>query len=93
MLFSTVSHVISDLGCLDGKCDGEINREFIEEALEMREKKWKICSDVFTPEPVQMITLLQALSDQTWLALGGSLVQLHEHIEANRNIRVSFSYC
>jgi hypothetical protein len=93
VLFNTVSHVISDLGCLDTKCDGEVSRELIEEALEMREKKRKMCSDVFTPEPVQMITLLQALSDKTWLALGRSLVQLHEHIAANRNIGVSFSCC
>jgi hypothetical protein len=59
----------------------------------MREKKRKICSDVFTPKPVQMITLVQALSAKTWLALGKSLVHLHQHIEANRNIRVSFLCC
>jgi hypothetical protein len=75
---------------LDTKCDDETAKEFIEEALEMREKKRKRCSDVFTSKPIQMITLVQAISAKTWLALGESLVHLHQHIEANRNIRVSF---
>jgi hypothetical protein len=75
---------------LDTKCDDESTKEFIEEALEMREKKRKRCSDVVTPEPIQMITLVQAILAKTWLALGESLVHLHQHIDANRNIRVSF---
>lgn len=75
---------------MDNKYDGETGKEFIEEALEMREKKRKFYSDMFTPEPLHMITLVQTLSAKTWLALGKSLVQLHQHIEANRNIRVSF---
>jgi hypothetical protein len=83
------SHVISDLGSLGTKCGDETGKEFIEEALEMREKKRKLCSDMFTPKPIQMITLVQALSTKTWLSLGESLVQLHQHIEANQNIRVS----
>jgi hypothetical protein len=78
---------------LDTKCDSETGKEFIEKALEMREKKRKLCSDVFTPKPVQMITLVQALAAKTWLSLGESLVQLHQHIEANGNIRVSCYYC
>jgi hypothetical protein len=76
---------------LDTKCDDESTKEFIEEALEMREKKRKR-SDVFTPEPIQTIALVQPVSVKTWLALGESLVHLHQHIDANRNIRVSFIY-
>jgi hypothetical protein len=75
---------------LDTKYEGEATKEFIEGALEMREKKRKHCSDVFTPRPIPPITLLDALSAKTWLALGESLIQLHQHIEANRNIGVSF---
>lgn len=74
---------------MDAKCDGETGKGFIEEALEMREKKRKLCSDVFTPKPIQMITLVQSLSAKTWLSLGESLVQLHQHIETNESIRVS----
>lgn len=83
------SHVISGLGCLNTKLAGETGREFIEEALEMREKKRKVSSDAFTLKPVETITLVQALSAKTWLALGNGLVQLHRHIETNRSIRVS----
>jgi hypothetical protein len=74
---------------LDTKCDGEAGKKFIEEALEMREKKRKLCNDVFTPKPLHTITLIQGLSAKTWLAVGESLVQLHQHIEANGIIRVS----
>ncbi|XP_021936408.1 calcineurin-binding protein cabin-1-like isoform X2 [Zootermopsis nevadensis] len=75
------------LGCLNTKLAGETGREFIEEALEMREKKRKVSSDAFTLKPVETITLVQALSAKTWLALGNGLVQLHRHIETNRSIR------
>jgi hypothetical protein len=75
---------------LDTKYEGDAAKEFLEGALEMREKKRKRCSDQNTPKPVEKITLLEAVSAKTWLALGESLVHLHQHIEANRNIRVSF---
>jgi hypothetical protein len=75
---------------LDTKYEGDAAEEFLEGALEMREKKRKRCNDQFAPKPIETITLLEAVSAKTWLALGESLVHLHQHIEANSNIRVSF---
>jgi hypothetical protein len=75
---------------LDTKYEGDAAKEFLEGALEMREKKRKHCSDQITPKPIETITLLEAVLAKTWLALGESLVHLHQHIEANSSIRVSF---
>ena len=82
----------SELGQLNGEYDREIGKEVVQEALDMREKKRKLYSGVFTPKPLETICLVRPLLAKTWLALGESLVELHRHIKENDQIRVSIYF-
>ncbi|XP_069674696.1 calcineurin-binding protein cabin-1-like isoform X2 [Periplaneta americana] len=76
-----------DLGQLNAEYDTDTGKELISEALEMREKRRKLSSEVFAPKPLETVTLSQPLTEKTWVSLGETLVQLHQHIKTKESIR------